>query len=237
MPIHLRATPDEVAPFVLLVGDPGRAERLADMLDGPTCYNRNRGLLGFTGAHQGFRLSVQTTGMGGPSTAIVVEELADLGAATLIRLGTCGAIGVGVQVLDLVVSTAAVPLDGTVRQYAGDAPYAPAPDFGVTRALVDASKTLRRPAHVGLTMSHDAFYRQPDSWQLWRQRGVIAVEMEAATIFTVAAIRGLRAGAAFLAVDVVGDPESWAHDDAIAAATSDLAALGLAAAAMLHPRS
>lgn len=233
MPIHLRAAPGDVAPVVLLVGDPGRAERIAGMLDGATCYNRNRGLFGFTGVRGDLRLSVQTTGMGGPSAAIVVEELADLGARTLIRLGTCGAIGEGVGVLDLVISTAAVPLDGTVRQYAGDAPYAPAPDFGVTRALVEASRGLRRAVHVGLTMSHDAFYRQPGGWHAWRERGVIAVEMEAATIFTVAVIRGLRAGAACLVVDVVGDRESWASDDAIAGGTEDLVTLGFEAAALL----
>lgn len=230
MPIHLRARPEDVAPTVLLVGDPGRAERIAGIFDGAVCYNRNRGLLGFTGTHEGLRVSVQTTGMGGPSAAIVVEELADLGASTVIRLGTCGAIGEGVGVLHLVISTAAVPLDGTVRQYVADAPYAPAPDFGVTRALVEAAKGVRRPVHVGLTMSHDAFYRQPESWETWRARRVLAVEMEAATIFTVAAMRGLRAGAACLVVDVVGDRESWASDEAIAGGTAELVTLGLEAA-------
>lgn len=233
MPIHLRAQPGDVAPMVFLVGDPGRAERIAATLHDPQCYNRNRGLLGFTGAHDGIPLSVQTTGIGGPSAAIVVEELADLGVETVVRLGTCGAIGANVSVLDLVISTAAVPLDGTVRQYVPGAAYAPAADFQVTRALVDASKPLARHVHVGLTMSHDAFYRQPWGWEQWRERRVLAVEMENATIFTVAALRGLRAGAACLVVDVVGDRESWASDDAIAAATADLVALGLGAARAL----
>ncbi|MCZ2109119.1 MAG: purine-nucleoside phosphorylase [Dehalococcoidia bacterium] len=233
MPLHLKASPSSIAPLVLLVGDPARAERIGAMLGASEQYNANRGLLGFTGTWQGVRLSVQTTGMGGPSTAIVVEELADLGATTLIRLGTCGGVGEGVNVLDLVIATGAVPLDGATRQYVKGDPFAPVATFEVTRALVDAASALTRPAHTGLMISEDAFYRQPDDWETWARRGALAVEMEAATLFTVALHRRLRAGAACLVVDRVGERQSWASDADIATATSDLIALGLAAVVRL----
>lgn len=233
MPLHIRAEPSQLAPSVLLVGDPARAERIAAMLDGCEQYNANRGLLGYTGTWKGLRLSVQTTGMGGPTTAIVLEELADLGATTVIRLGTCGGVGEGVAVLDLVIATASVPLDGATRQYVKGDPFAPVATFAVTRALVDAASSLPRTTHTGLIVSEDAFYRQPDDWETWARRGVLAVEMEAATIFTVALHRRLRAGAACLVVDRVGERASWATDADIAAATEDLIALGLDAVVRL----
>lgn len=233
MPLHIRARPGDVAPIALLVGDPARAVRIAGQLEGARAYNENRGLLGFTGSHGSRPISVQTTGMGGPSAAIVVEELADLGVQTVIRLGTCGAIAPRIGVLDIVIATAAVGADGTSRQYVDGDAFAPAASFAVTRALVDALTSVTRTCHTGLLVSQDAFYRHPESWETWRRRGVLAVEMEAAAIFTVALHRGLRAGAACLVVDDVSDRTSWASDEAIAAATGDLIALGLGAAALL----
>jgi purine-nucleoside phosphorylase len=229
MPIHIRATAGEVAPVAFLVGDPARATRMAGLLEGAHCYNENRGLLGYTGVHAGIAVSVQTTAMGGPSAAIVLEELATLGVKVVVRLGTCGAIGESVNVLDLVIATASVPLDGTTRQYTGGEPFAPVADFTVTRALVDAAGTTSRPVHIGLGMTNDVFYRQPETWPTWRSRGVIAVEMEAAALFTVALQRGIRAGAMYLAVDAVGDRATWSSDEAIATGTADLLAVGLAA--------
>lgn len=233
MPLHIRAQAGDVAPIALLVGDPARAVRIAGELDGARCYNENRGLLGFTGTWQGVRISAQTTGMGGPSAAIVTEELAQLGVHTAIRLGTCGAVGDEAGVLDLAIATASVPLDGATRQYVGGDPFAPVADFAVTAALVAAAAATGRRSHAGLFVSEDAFYRQPDDWAKWRERGVIAVEMEAATIFTVALHRGMRAGAICLAVDRVGDRESWASDAEIDAGTADLIRAGLAAAKAL----
>lgn len=233
VPIHLCARSEEVAPVALVVGDPGRAQRIAAALTDARCYNENRGLLGFTGFYQGARLSVQTTGMGAPAAAIVVEELADLGVRTVIRLGTCGAIAERVQVLDLVIASGAVPRDGTSREYSGGEPFAPVADFAVLRALVDAGQSVARPTHVGLLVTEDAFYREERNWSRWRDRGVLAVEMETAAIFTVALHRGLRAGALCLAVDRVGERSSWASDEAIHAAGADLITLGLEAAAGL----
>ncbi len=233
MPLHIHAKPGDIADAVVLVGDPGRAHRAAAMLEGATCYNDNRGLVGYSGRFAGKRVSVQTTGMGGPSTAIVVEELADLGARVLIRAGTCGAIADAVKVLDLIVATASVPMDGATRQYVQGDPFAPVADFDVTAALVAAARDTGRAFHTGLYVSEDAFYHQQDDWQQWRARGVLAVEMEAATLFTVALHRGVRAGAICLAVDRVGERESWADDAAIAAGTTVMLEAAFRAAAAL----
>ena len=216
MPIHIRAEAGAVAPAAILVGDPLRAARAAAMLDSPTIYNERRGLLGVTGSWRGHRLTVQTTGMGGPTAAIVTEELAALGVRTVIRAGTCGAVADRVNVLDFCIATASVPLCGTTRQYVENEPFAPVADFAVTRALVDAAAAGDPAVHTGLFVSEDAFYQQGDRWERWRARGVIAVEMEAAAIFTVALARGLAAGCICLAVDRVGAHETWAGDEAIA---------------------
>ena len=220
--IHIRAQATDIAPRAILVGDPHRAARAAAMLEGPSIYNERRGLLGVTGGWRGQRLTVQTTGMGGPSAAIVTEELAMLGVRTVIRGGTCGAVAVGVGVLDFAIATGAVPLCGTTRQYLEGDPFAPVADFAVTRALVDAAAANGRPAHTGLFISEDAFYQQGNRWERWRERGVIAVEMEAAAIFTIALRRGLAAGCICLAVDRVGAHETWAGDDTIAEGETEL---------------
>ena len=233
MPLHVRAEPRDVAPIVLLVGDPGRATRIAGRLEDARCYNDFRGLLGYTGMHDGIRLSVQTTGMGGPSAAIVVEELADLGAETVIRVGTCGAIGKDVRVLDTVVATGAVPLDGTTAGYMNGDPFAPVAAFSVTSALMRACEGDARPAHSGVLLTHDVFYRQAEDLTVWRERGVLAVEMEAATVFTVAALRGLRAGAACIVIDDPRDRGSWASDEELAGAMDVLVGRVLDAAVAL----
>jgi len=230
MPHHILAEPGDIAPVAVLVGDPGRATRIASLLEGAVCYNEHRGLPGYTGTFEGARISAQTTGMGGPSAAIVVEELAQLGVRTVIRAGTCGAIGEGVGVLDLVVATAAVPVDGTTRQYLGGDPFAPVADLDVTIALRDAAAKSGRPTHTGLIVSEDAFYKEAADWQAWRERGVLAVEMEAATIFTVALLRRLRAGCICLVVNDTTAPGTWHGPEARAEAEEALIRTALRAA-------
>jgi purine-nucleoside phosphorylase len=205
MPIHLRADDEAIAPIVLLPGDPARAERIALRLDGATLYNRNRGLLGFTGTYEGVRVSVQTTMMGAPSTAIVAEELIQLGARTLIRVGTAGALGAGVNPGDLIVVTASSPLDGTTAGYLDGRPYAPAATFAVVRALVAAAEARELRPHVGPIVTDDVFYH-PDGDRLaaWTAFGALAVEMEASALFTVAARHNLRAGAILTVSNFVG---------------------------------
>jgi len=205
LPIHIHADDGAVAPTVLLPGDPGRAERIAARLEGAVCYNRNRGLLGFTGTYRGTLLSVQTTMMGAPTTAIVAEELIQLGATTLIRVGTAGALGDGVDPGDLLVVTASTPLDGTTAGYLEGRPYAPAASFAVVRALVAAAEAQTVTLHVGPILTDDVFYH-PDADRLgaWAAFGALAVEMEASALFTVAARHGLRAGALLAISNFVG---------------------------------
>lgn len=218
MPVHIHAEPGDVAPIVLLPGDPGRAERVASRLEDARCYNEFRGLLGYAGLFKGTRLSVQTTGMGAPSAAIVVEELAMLGAKTLIRIGTCGGSGPDVQPADLVIATAACPLDGTSRQYLGGDAYAPAASYRVVHALAEAAEASGTRHHVGLVATEDALYAVTPGWsETWSARGVLAQEMEASAVFTVAALRGLEAGCILLASNSSGHHERLPDDELVPA--------------------
>jgi len=212
-PIHLRAQPGDVAPIVLLPGDPGRATRAAERLEGARCYNEFRGLLGYTGRYRGVPVSVQTTGMGAPSAAIVVEELALLRARTVIRIGTCGATRREIRPSDLIVATAACPLDGTTREYLEGEPYAPAATFRVVRALVDAAERLGVRHHVGPVATEDALYFVTPEWrERWSARGVLAQEMEASAVLTVAALRGMEAGCLLTASNMAGQHERLSDD-------------------------
>ena len=217
--IHLHAEPGDYAPLVLLPGDPSRAERIAQRFDAGTSHpvNTNRGLLGFTGTYKGVPVSVQTSGMGTPSLSIVVEELLRLGAQRLIRVGTCGGIGQRLRQGDLVIATAACPVDGATATYLHGEPYAPAASFDVTRALVDAAEEAGVPARTGLVASVDVFYNtDADYAERWRNRGVLAFEMEAAALFFLAARAGVQAGCALTVSDVLGQ-EATGHGEFLSA--------------------
>jgi purine-nucleoside phosphorylase len=206
--IHLRAEEGDYAPLVLLPGDPNRARRISERFDQGTArqVNDHRGLLGYTGAFNGLPVSVQTSGMGTPSLSIVVEELLRLGARRLIRVGTCGGIADGLRTGDLVVATAACPVDGATRTYLHGEPYAPAADFALTRALVDAAAAAGVEAQTGLVASVDVFYNPDDDYaKRWRERGVLALEMEASALFFLAARAGVQAACALTVSDVLSE--------------------------------
>ncbi len=207
--LHVHAQPGDVADVVLLPGDPNRARRIAEeFFEDPVLYTEHRQLLGFTGTYRGLRVSVQATGMGCPSLAIVVEELVNLGARTLVRVGTAGIVADAVAPGDLIVATSAVPNDGTTRQYLNGAAYAPTADADIVRALVDAGRALGTPPHVGLIQTEDAFYAtSPDHVPDLRERGVLAIEMEASALFLLGALRGVRTGCSLVASNRIGDPE------------------------------
>jgi purine-nucleoside phosphorylase len=151
-------------------------------------------------------VSVQTSGMGTPSLGIVVEELLRLGATKLIRVGTCGGIATGLKTGDLVIATAACPVDGTTSTYLHGEAYAPAADFGLTRALVDAADAAGIPARTGVVASVDVFYNtDADYAQRWRDRGVLAFEMEASALFYLAARDGVQAACALTVSDVLSE--------------------------------
>ncbi len=191
----------------MLPGDPGRARWIAEQyFTHPRLYSDHRGLLGYTGRFRGVEISVQTSGMGGPSAAIVTEELIQLGAKQLLRVGTCGALQPSVGPADLVIAQAAVPLDGTSRQYLGGDPYAPAASYPLLERSVRAARAKGWPYQVGLIATEDAFYAEnPQRRAALRQRGVLAVEMEAAALLTIAALRGVQAGCLLTCSNPVGE--------------------------------
>lgn len=213
-PLHVRARQDDVAPFVLLPGDPDRARHIAErFFDDARPINDYRQLLGFSGRYKGMPVTVQTTGMGCPSLAIVVEELIRLGARTLVRVGTCGAIAGDIAPGDLVVAVSSIPRDGTTAMYLHGQPYAPTADFTVTRALVEAAEAAGRHPFVGMIQTEDAFYATaPDDVPVLAAKGVLAVEMEASALFTLGALRGVRTGCALVASNAIGDPSFVAPD-------------------------
>jgi len=235
--IHLHAETGDYAPAVLLPGDPNRARRISERLDAGSVrqVNDNRGLLGFTGTFEGVPISVQTTGMGTPSLSIVVEELLRLGARQLLRVGTCGGIARGLKTGDLVVATAACPTDGTTATYLHGEAYAPAADFALTRMLVDAAERAGIGVRTGLVASVDVFYNtDADYAQRWRDRGVLAFEMEASALFYLAARSGVQAGCLLVVSDVldeeVGSEETYLAPEELAAAVDRMVDVALEAA-------
>jgi DeoD family purine-nucleoside phosphorylase len=199
-PIHLQPTAP-LAERVMLPGDPGRALLLAQsLLEEPKMFNHNRGLWGYSGtASDGQPLTIQSTGMGGPSAAIVIAELADLGARRLLRVGTCGGLHSSLALGDLVIASEAIALDGTSRALGGGDRPAATRDLLLT--LKEAADGRTR---TGPVVSTDLFYDTEDGTeQGWADAGALAVEMETATLFALANRRGLAAGALLLVSDVL----------------------------------
>ncbi|HEV7200093.1 MAG TPA: purine-nucleoside phosphorylase [Candidatus Limnocylindria bacterium] len=216
--IHLHAEPGDYAPFVLLPGDPGRATMIASRFDGgleaARLVTEHRGLLGYTGTINGRPVSVQTTGMGGPSIGVVVEELIRLGGRQLVRVGTTGALRGDIGLGDLIVATSATPIDGTVATFMSGKPYAPASDFALTHALVHAAEKLAVPHHVGPIASIDVFshyHPDPQFVRPWRDAGILCVEMEASVLFYLAATKGVQAACLGVAVDIDSGEENQEH--------------------------
>ena len=227
-PVHLKPHA-AVAERVLLPGDPGRALRLAQwLLDGPKMLNHNRGLWGYTGtAPDGEPLTIQSTGMGGPSAAIVVEELVVLGARRLVRTGTCGALAEDLSLGELLVAEAVLGADGASR--ALGAPERQAPDPALTRALLAA---IPPPPRAGTVVSGDLFYDpDPQREARWRAAGAVAVEMEAAALLAVAARRGVAAACVLAVTDLLAGAggRRRIEDDALAGAEQALGRAALAA--------
>lgn len=202
-PYHILAKPGDISERVLAVGDPSRADLIArELLEDAELVNANRGFNTYTGLFEGVRVSVATHGIGGPSAAIVVEELAMLGAKLIVRLGTCGGLVGEVRVGGTVVALgAAYPLGGTVGMYAGGLCYPAVADPEVALELRRALLEEGLDVWMGLVASSDAFHAEEENLPVWSSLGMIAVEMECATVFSVARLRGLKVGAALLVID------------------------------------
>lgn len=208
---HINVEPGQIGKYVILPGDPKRCSAIAKYLDNAKLIADNREYVTYTGTLEGVPVSVTSTGIGGPSAAIAIEELVNCGAETLIRIGTCGGIDLDVKGGDLVIASGSIRMEGTTREYA-PIEFPAVADVEVTNALVSAAKAINQSYHVGVVQSKDSFYGQhsPETkpvqseleskWQAWVRMGCKASEMESAALFIVAAYRKVKAGAIFLAL-------------------------------------
>ena len=186
-------------------------------------------MLGFTGTFRGKPVSVQASGMGCPSAGIVIEELVMLGVKRILRVGTCGGLQTDLKLGDLIVAITAVAADATAHHLVGE-PHTPTADWDLVHAAVHAAKELGKPVRVGPIVSSDLFYN-PDEGQYerWSKRGVLAVEMEAAALFTVAALRGVHGGCLLTVSDIVVEGEfKRITDEELRAAVDRMTLVGLA---------
>jgi purine-nucleoside phosphorylase len=205
VPIHLRANPGDYANACLLPGDPLRAKYIADtFLSDVVQVNAERGLLGFTGRWEGKPVSVQGTGMGCPGATIVFEELIQLGVERLLRVGTCGGLQPDHALGDLIVALTAVPADATATHLVQGEAHCPTASWELIHEAVHVAKSGSETLRVGPVVSSDLFYN-PDEGQYerWSKRGILAVEMEAAALFTVGALRGVHTGCLLSVSDIV----------------------------------
>ena len=205
---HIHCVPGDVGRYVILPGDPGRCEKIAALFDDAHFVAQNREYTVYTGTLLGEKVSVCSTGIGGPSASIAMEELHNIGADTFIRVGTCGGIDLNVQSGDVVIATGAIRFEHTSQEYA-PIEYPAVADFEITSALVAAAKAGGYRYHTGVVQCKDAFYgqhspaRMPVSyellnkWEAWKRLGVKASEMESAALFVVADALGCRCGSCF----------------------------------------
>lgn len=229
---HIQCGPGDVGSYCILPGDPGRCQAIAQYFDRPVHVKTNREYETWTGNLLGERVSVVSTGIGGPSAAIAMEELANLGVHTFVRVGTCGGIALAVQSGDVVVATGAVRMEGTSREYA-PIEWPAVPDYQVVNALIQGAKRLGKRWHAGVVQCKDSFYGQhspgrmpvayelEQKWQAWKRLGVLASEMESAALFAVAAARQVRCGSVFHVIwnqerEAAGLDQKESHDTSAA---------------------
>ena len=203
---HIGVAPGQVGRYVILPGDPKRCAKIAAYFDDAVRIADHREFVTYTGKLDGVPVSVTSTGIGGPSASIAMEELKMCGADTFIRVGTAGGMDLDVQSGDLVIADGAIRMEGTSREYA-PIEWPAVPDFHVTKVLTDAAEKLKFHYHVGVVQCKDAFYGQHkpeelpvsyellNKWQSWLKLGCKASEMESAALFTVAAYLKVRAAA------------------------------------------
>ena len=197
MSVHIGGKPGDIAERVLLPGDPMRAKWIAEtFLQDAECYTQVRGMLGFTGTYQGIRVSVQGSGMGMPSASIYTHELInEFGVKTVIRIGSCGALAMDLEVGDVIAAIGSATDSNMNRiRFDGLADYAPVADFGLLRTAAEVAERQGTPLRVGPILASDYFYTdRPDLYDKLATYGVLAVEMESAAIYTIAARYGARA--------------------------------------------
>lgn len=215
---HLQIRPGDVGEYVILPGDPKRCAKIAAYLEDAKFMADHREFVTYTGYLDGEKVSVTSTGIGGPSASIAMEELVRCGAHTFVRVGTCGGIDLEVMGGDMVIATGAIRMEGTSREYA-PIEFPAVADLDVVNALVGAAKELDYRYHTGIVQCKDAFYGQHEpevmpvsyellnKWEAWKRLGCKASEMESAALFVVASHLHVRCGSTFL---VVGNQERMA---------------------------
>ena len=225
---HIKCREGDVGRYVLLPGDPGRCEFIASFFDNPVKVQSNREYTTYTGTLLGEKVSVCSTGIGGPSAVIAMEELTKIGADTFVRVGTCGGIKLDVKSGDVVIATGAIRMEGASREYA-PIEFPAVSDYEVQSALVQAAKNLGKPWHAGVVQCKDSFYGQHDpkrmpvsqellyKWEAWKRLGVLASEMESAALFCCAAALGVRCGSCFHVIwnqerEAAGLDQEESHD-------------------------
>lgn len=206
---HIQCRPGDVGEYVILTGDPKRCESIASYFENSKLIADSREYVTYTGDLNGTRISVTSTGIGGPSASIALEELVQCGAKTFIRVGTCGGMDLSVKGGDLVVASGAIRMEGTTKEYA-PIEYPAVGDFEVVRTLSDAAKQLGYNYHVGVCQSKDSFYGQhspermpvsydlENKWNAWCRMGCLASEMETAALFIVGSYLRVRVGSILL---------------------------------------
>ncbi|WP_437399696.1 purine-nucleoside phosphorylase [Flagellimonas lutimaris] len=216
MSTHIEAKPGEIAETVLMPGDPLRAKWIAEtFLENPVCYNRIRGMLGYTGTYKGERVSVQGSGMGMPSAMIYFHELInDYGVKNIIRVGSAGSYQENVKLNDVVLAMAASTTSGMNNSRFINSDYSPTADFDLFIKAVNHARENNIPIKAGNVLSSDEFYSDdPEEYKLWAQYGVLCVEMETAGLYTIAAKYNIKALTILTISDsLVTDERLSAHD-------------------------
>lgn len=192
---HIRLTSDVGAKYAILPGDPARIDRIMKCLDNPKDLVYNREFRSAVGTYKGVKILAISTGIGGPSTAIAVEELKNIGVKTLIRIGSCGALQDNIKLGDLIIGSGAVRNEGTSDTYI-EKGYPAVPDTDVLMAIIKASEELKFTHHVGRIRSHDSFYTDEEDNidKFWSLKGILGADMESAPLFVVGGLRGLKTG-------------------------------------------
>ena len=233
---HTGVGPMDIGEYVIMPGDPKRCAKIAEHFDNPVLVADVREYVTYTGTLEGVKVSVTSTGIGGPSASIAIDELAKCGAHTFIRVGTCGGMQEDVMGGDIVIATGAVRMEGTSREFA-PIEYPAVPDFKVTNALVDAAQKLGARHHVGVVQCKDSFFGQHEpeimpvsyelenKWQAWLRMGCLASEMESAALFIAGSFLRVRVGSCFLVVANQerakrGLSNQQAHDTELAISTA-----------------
>ena len=208
---HIGLKKGDVGKYVILPGDPKRCQKIAQFFDSPVLVADNREYVTYTGYLDGEKVSVTSTGIGGPSAAIALEELVKVGAQTFIRVGTCGGMDINVKGGDIVIATGAIRAEGTSKEYA-PIEFPAVANLDVVNALVQSAKNLDYSYHTGIVQCKDSFYGQhnPENmpvnykllnkWEAWKKLGCLASEMESAALFVIASYLKVRVGSVFLAV-------------------------------------